>query len=166
MLKDLTNNYILDVLSNNKNNKSATARDLGITRKTLHKKLKNISYNKEVKTPVHQFKIPETKFFTKDKIINKDLGYFYLVQLSPERSPHYIKLGFTTDLDKRLQQYKTSNPTAIVLNYYQSRKYWERTLIDWITITTKCTRISNEVFEFENIGLLTLTLDKLFSIII
>jgi hypothetical protein len=166
MLKNIENSHILSVLADNKNNKSATARELGITRKTLQKKLKAMNNNEISIVKSHHFKTPGSKFFTSEKIINKDLGYFYVIQLSPERLPHCVKLGFTTDLDKRLQMYRTSNPTAIVLNYYQCRKYWEKTLIDWITIATKCKRISNEVFEFENIAFLLTILDRLFSVII
>lgn len=41
-----------------------------------------------------------------------DVGFFYLIQLEPEHDSARFKLGFTMDLDGRLQKHRCSAPFA------------------------------------------------------
>jgi len=41
-----------------------------------------------------------------------DVGFFYLIQLEPEHDPGRFKLGFTMDLDGRLQKHRCAAPFA------------------------------------------------------
>ncbi len=41
-----------------------------------------------------------------------DVGFFYLIQLEPEHDSGRFKLGFTMDLDGRLQKHRCSAPFA------------------------------------------------------
>ena len=42
---------------------------------------------------------------------SEDVGFFYLIQLEPEHDPGRFKLGFTMDLDGRLQKHRCSAPS-------------------------------------------------------
>src|SRR4051812_20397252 len=47
-------------------------------------------------------------------LINEDKiqkDEFYLILLAPELSPNRVKLGFTSDLEQRMEQYRTICPT-------------------------------------------------------
>lgn len=48
------------------------------------------------------------------KPISEDKGYFYVIHLVPELDPNRVKLGFASDAANRLQQHRTSAPTATV----------------------------------------------------
>src|SRR5262245_14332535 len=45
-------------------------------------------------------------------IFSDDAGFFYLIQLEPDHDPGRFKVGFTTDLDGRLQKHRCSAPFA------------------------------------------------------
>src|SRR6516165_4314836 len=48
-----------------------------------------------------------TAAFTSD-----DVGFFYMIQLEPDHDPGRFKVGFTTDLDGRLQKHRCAAPFA------------------------------------------------------
>ncbi len=101
-----------------------------------------------------------------DTISKKEKGYFYIFQLVPEYSPEIIKLGFTTDIGRRLLAHKTTNPSLILLGKWSCKAIWERTAIDSVT-RLMCKPISNseEVFDCKNIvGLLRRT-NEFFNIL-
>jgi len=41
-----------------------------------------------------------------------DVGFFYLIQLEPDHDPGRFKVGFTMDLDSRLQKHRCAAPFA------------------------------------------------------
>ena len=56
-------------------------------------------------------------------------GYFYVVQLYPDRDANILKLGFSRRPEIRLQQYKTAAPFAVVAGTWSCHKQWEQPLI-------------------------------------
>jgi hypothetical protein len=43
---------------------------------------------------------------------SEDVGFFYLIELEPKHEPGRFKVGFTMDLDGRLQKHRCSAPFA------------------------------------------------------
>jgi hypothetical protein len=74
-----------------------------------------------------------------------DVGYFYVIQLEPDHDPGRFKVGFTTELDGRLQKHRCSAPFARYLKSWPCRRVWERAAID--CVTDGCERIHTEVFR-------------------
>lgn len=59
-----------------------------------------------------------------------DAGYFYVIQLEPAHDPGRFKVGFTMDLDGRLQKHRCSAPFSTYLNTWPCKRVWERAAID------------------------------------
>ena len=78
-------------------------------------------------------------------ISSDDVGYFYLIQLEPEHDSERCKVGFTMDLDGRLQKHRCSAPFARYVASWACRRVWERAAID--CVTTGCERLHTEVFR-------------------
>ena len=74
-----------------------------------------------------------------------DVGFFYVVQLEPEHDPGRFKVGFTMDLDGRLQKHRCAAPFARYLHSWPCRRVWERAAID--CVTEGCERLHTEVFR-------------------
>jgi hypothetical protein len=55
-----------------------------------------------------------------------DAGYFYVIQLEPAHDPGRFKVGFTMDLDGRLQKHRCSAPFSTYLNTWPCKRVWER----------------------------------------
>lgn len=62
-----------------------------------------------------------------------DVGFFYLIQLEPEHDSGRFKVGFTMDLDSRLQKHRCSAPFARYIMSWLCRRVWERAAIDCVT---------------------------------
>jgi hypothetical protein len=77
--------------------------------------------------------------------LSDDVGYFYLIELEPAHDPGRFKVGFTTDLDGRLQKHRCSAPFARYVKTWQCRRAWEKTAID--CVTDGCERLHTEVFR-------------------
>ena len=95
-------------------------------------------------------------FITKRKTLNEnpgieaeqlviDEGLFYIIQLEPEHDSGRIKVGFTTDLDGRLQKHRCSAPFAQYMKSWPCRRSWERAAIDCLTIGLE--QLHTEVFR-------------------
>lgn len=78
-------------------------------------------------------------------VYTDDVGFFYLIQLEPDHDPGRFKVGFTTDLDGRLQKHRCSAPYARYLKNWPCRRIWERAAID--CVTDGCERLHTEVFR-------------------
>ena len=74
-----------------------------------------------------------------------DVGFFYLIQLEPEHDTGRFKVGFTMDLDGRLQKHRCSAPYARYVASWPCRRVWERSAID--CVTTGCDQLHTEVFR-------------------
>lgn len=74
-----------------------------------------------------------------------DAGFFYLIQLGPEHDSGRFKVGFTMDLDGRLQKHRCSAPFARYVASWPCRRVWERAAID--CATTGCDQLHTEVFR-------------------
>jgi hypothetical protein len=78
-----------------------------------------------------------------------DIGLFYLLQLEPKKDPTRIKLGFTTDLDSRLDDLQTAAPFARCVATWPARRSWERMAI--VATSQVATQIRQEVYDCQNI---------------
>jgi hypothetical protein len=96
--------------------------------------------------------------------IENEVGFFYFIQLVPELEPRRIKLGFADNVANRLQQHRTSAPTAKVLKYWPCRRTWERTAIDAVAAAGGAL-ILNEVFEFQDVEAAIQRADQFFSLL-
>jgi hypothetical protein len=98
------------------------------------------------------------------KPISDEKGYFYVIQLIPEFEPNRVKLGFASDVEDRLQQHRTSAPTATVRQMWPCRKTWEVTAIAALTATGS-RLILNEVFECDGVEQLLARGDAFFALL-
>lgn len=73
-------------------------------------------------------------------------GFFYIIQLVPEALPDRVKIGYTDDLDKRLNEHRTSAPTAQILGSWPCKRSWDQAAMDCIT-REGCKLVMNEVYE-------------------
>ncbi len=90
-----------------------------------------------------------------------DAGFFYLIQLEPEHDPGRFKVGFTSDLDGRLQKHRCSAPFAKYVGTWPCRRTWERAAID--CSTDGCERLHTEVFRANSPDLPTSRAQRFFS---
>jgi len=74
-----------------------------------------------------------------------DVGFFYLIQLEPDHDPGRFKLGFTMDLDGRLQKHRCSAPFANYIGTWPCKRVWERAAID--CVTNGAEQLHTEVFR-------------------
>jgi hypothetical protein len=96
--------------------------------------------------------------------VENEVGFFYFIQLIPELAPTRIKLGFADNVANRLQQHRTSAPTATVIKYWPCRRSWERTAIDAIA-SAGGSLILNEVFDFQSIEAAIQRADQFFALL-
>lgn len=75
-------------------------------------------------------------------------GFFYIIQLVPEALPNRVKIGYTDDLDKRLNEHRTSAPTARILGSWPCKRSWDQAVMDCIA-REGCKLVMNEVYEGE-----------------
>ncbi len=78
-----------------------------------------------------------------------DVGFFYLIQLEPALEPERFKLGFTMDLDGRLQKHRCSAPFSEYHSTWPCRRTWERAAID--CIAQDCEQLHTEVFRAQSV---------------
>lgn len=79
----------------------------------------------------------------------EDVGFFYLIQLEPEHDAGRFKVGFTMDLDGRLQKHRCSAPYARYVGSWPCRRVWERAAID--CATAGCEQLHTEVFRITSL---------------
>lgn len=78
-------------------------------------------------------------------IATDDTGFFYLIQLEPAHDTGRFKVGFTMDLDGRLQKHRCSAPFATYVQTWPCRRGWEKAAID--CATAGCEQLHTEVFR-------------------
>jgi hypothetical protein len=92
------------------------------------------------------------------------VGVFYIVQLVPDLAKKRIKVGFTGNLDKCLQHYRITSPTAVVLKSWQCKRMWKQAVIDGL-VSAKYRVFSREVFECDSIKKLLRRGDAFFALL-
>ena len=97
------------------------------------------------------------------RLIVKESGVFYLIQLVPEVDPRRIMLGFADDMAVRMAQHKTAAPTATLVKCWPCKRSWKSTVIDCLSV--ECRLILNEVYECENVISLVDKADRLFALL-
>ncbi len=70
---------------------------------------------------------------------------FYVVQVCPDIDPRRLKFGISTDVHRRMAQYRTLSPTAKLHKFWKTKPTWEHVAIDCATVNS--TRYSTEVFD-------------------
>ena len=73
-------------------------------------------------------------------------GYFYIIQLVPEALPNRVKIGFSDNVEKRLNEHQTAAPTAKILKAWPCKRSWDYAAMDSVT-REGCKLVLNEVFE-------------------
>lgn len=70
------------------------------------------------------------KFYGDEKK-ETDGGYFYVIDLIPEALDlNRLKLGFSSNLEQRLQNHRCAAPTAVILKSWPCKKIWELAAMD------------------------------------
>jgi hypothetical protein len=95
-------------------------------------------------------------------LASDDSGFFYLIQLEPTHDPGRYKVGFTTDLDGRLQKHRCSAPFATYVKSWRCRRTWERAAIDCATSASE--QLHTEVFRTTAIEDITIRADAFFAV--
>ena len=90
-----------------------------------------------------------------------DVGFFYMIQLEPDHDPGRLKVGFTMDLDGRLQKHRCAAPFAQYLKSWPCKRVWERAAID--CVTNGCERLHTEVFRAASLDQLATRAQTFFS---
>ncbi len=91
-----------------------------------------------------------------------DVGFFYLIRLEPNHDPGRFKVGFTTELDGRIQKHRCSAPFAEYLKTWPCRRVWERAAID--CATDGCDKLHTEVFRSASLHEVASRADTFFSV--
>jgi hypothetical protein len=90
-----------------------------------------------------------------------DVGFFYLIQLEPDHDSGRFKVGFTMDLDGRLQKHRCSAPFAKYVRSWPCKRVWERAAID--CATTHCEQLHTEVFRAASLSQVVEHAESFFS---
>ena len=63
-----------------------------------------------------------------------DSGYFYVINLIPEAQDlNRVKLGFSNNVDQRLQNHRCTAPTANVIQTWPCKRTWEVAAMDVVS---------------------------------
>jgi hypothetical protein len=91
-----------------------------------------------------------------------DAGFFYVIQLEPAHDPGRFKVGFTMDLEGRLQKHRCSAPFSTYLNTWPCKRVWERAAID--CVTEACEKLHTEVYRTHSLEQLLIRAEAFFSL--
>lgn len=97
-------------------------------------------------------------------IRDNGIGWFYIIQLVPELEAGRVKLGFTKDINSRMNAHKTVAPTAKLLWGKSCNRNWELAAIASIT-REGCHPLSDEVFIADNLDTLIKRSEEFFAIL-
>jgi excisionase family DNA binding protein len=92
------------------------------------------------------------------------LGYFYAIQLEPERQPTRFKLGWASVLERRLAQHQRERkrPDARIVASWPCRFGWEQTIIAEAT-RAQCLNVRGEEFLTDDPEVLLASLEGYFA---
>ena len=101
----------------------------------------------------------------KDKwiVVDDRQGWFYLIQVVPDLAPYRVKLGFTNNVENRLQGHKTSAPTACLVKAWPCKRIWECAAMDSVT-RIGCSLVANEVFDCNDLETMISRCDDFFAL--
>ena len=88
-------------------------------------------------------------------------GEFYIAQPIPEYNPNRVKVGFSTNLSRREQDHRCTNPNFRTVKTYQARREWEKSLIQGLASEFKF--LNNEVLECDDISRVIVYCDQFFQ---
>lgn len=77
-------------------------------------------------------------------------GFFYVIRLVPDLDPCRVKLGFASDVKRRLSAHKTAAPTAELVKCWPCKRVWEIAAMDSLT-RAGCELIAGEVYTCEDV---------------
>lgn len=95
--------------------------------------------------------------------VDNGLGFFYVIQIVPDLDPNRVKLGYARNVGQRLQQHRTTSPTAQLVQHWPCKEVWEQAARDCVT-QEGCKLIGGEVYDCENVITLTEAGHKFFGI--
>lgn len=87
-------------------------------------------------------------------VVDDGIGFFYVIQIVPDLDPNRVKLGYAKNVGQRLQQHRTTSPTAQLAQRWPCKKIWEQAVIDCVT-QEGCELVGGEVYDCENVVSLT-----------
>lgn len=101
--------------------------------------------------------------YSVDKYVERR-GFIYIV--FDEIFPEYIKVGRTTDVQRRLQTYNSDKPFKTSRMLYVSRLFLdqnqtEKAILEYLYSVTAPTTLSREWFLIEHLDLIKETIEKL-----
>lgn len=88
-------------------------------------------------------------------------GFFYVIQLVPDAYPQRLKLGFSTDPERRLGSHKTAMPTARLLGTWPCPRHAEAKAIHALT-QENARHIAGEVYDVDDPEALCTMADEMF----
>jgi hypothetical protein len=91
-----------------------------------------------------------------------DFGFFYIIQLEPAHDPGRFKVGFTMDVEGRLQKHRCSAPFSQYLKTWPCKRVWERAAID--CVTEACDKLHTEVYRTNSLEELSIRAEQFFSL--
>lgn len=106
----------------------------------------------------------EQGFLESSRPVSAEVGVFYIIQLIPDLDPCRLKFGFADDIRARLDQHRTSAPTAAVVKTWPCRRAWEGTVIDCLA-AAGCKLILNEVYECGDVTAIVGRADAIFALL-
>jgi len=92
-------------------------------------------------------------------------GVFYFVQLNPNSLSKRVKLGFTTNLKGRMQDYRCCNPNLKLLGSWYSEPGWKSLIIRVATNIKDAKHIRGDVYEFKNIDEVVTCINEFMSFV-
>ena len=107
----------------------------------------------------------EKEGYCSEKVLeSSEFGHFYMYQAEPEKMPERIKAGFTNDLRRRRDDFKTVNPNVVLVKSWSCKKAWESAALRALEKSGHITtQHGPEVFDTCNLQFLISTLDGFFG---
>lgn len=87
-------------------------------------------------------------------VVDDGIGFLYITQIVPDLDPNRVKLGYARNVGQRLQQHRTTSPTAQLMQYWPCKEVWEQAAIDCI-MQEGGKLVGGEVYDCENTTTLT-----------
>ena len=82
--------------------------------------------------------------------VDNGKGYFYIIQLIPDLLPSRVKLGFASNVSNRLNDHRTTCPSAELLASWPCKFVWEAAAIASIT-REGCMVVANEIYDCDDL---------------
>jgi len=99
-----------------------------------------------------------------DKCESKQ-GVFYVISLIPSLDSCRLKLGWTSNIDSRLDNYRTICPNAEIKKFWLCKSIYEKAIMDMAT-SKGAKRIGyevSEVYQVDSVDFIVDRIDQIFS---